>query len=188
MRGGAEGDIRLGLELLLWTVPALAAGARFARGRRGVRGAWLVVAAACAAIVADKAFDVQTVAHRVGQDLVLAIDPEHRMRGPHAWMRQLLLGGLFVLGVALLWLLARSDRALRGGKVVSLLGLVLVMGYLGLRMLPPVRERISEPLAWAIEGACWLLVVVGLAVGGPTVGGAGSRAGGARGHPTGRDT
>lgn len=150
------------VEIALWAVPAAGGLARFLRGERGRRLGWGIVSAACLLILADKVLDVQTLVHHMGQRLVHALDPVQRMRGEHLWMRWLLLGGGFLLGASGLVFVASRDRALRGGKRMSLLGLVLVLGYLGCRMLPQMKERLAGRPELVIEGVCWVLIVGGI--------------------------
>ena len=162
---GPEAGARLWGEALVWSLPAIGALARFVRAPRGGRLGWLVIAAACAVVVLDKAIDVQTVLHHAGQDLVRAVDPEHRMRGPNAWMRWLLLGGGFLLATGLMVWVAVRDRDLTGGKRLSLVGLVMVLGYLGARLLPAVKARVEGGAGLAVEAVCWVVIVAGIARG-----------------------
>jgi hypothetical protein len=154
-------------EVVLWAVPGLGACARFATGTRGRRAAWVVVAGACLVIMADKGLDMQTVLYHRGQEWVQRLDPELRLRGPHAWMRWALLGALVTGGTLGLVLLVRRDQALAGGKLLALAGLVAVMGYLGARLVPGLRHHLDGAVGLSIEFACWLIIAVGIVRGGP---------------------
>ena len=149
-------------EIVLWAVPTFLALARGVSAGKGVRAGWFVVALACAAVVVDKTVDLQIVLHHAGQDLVARIDPRHRMKGPHAWMRIALLGGLFLIGSAGLFFTVRRDHDLHAGKRIALGGLVGVMGYVGARLVPAVGRRLSESTAWVIEISLWLVILWGL--------------------------
>lgn len=149
-------------EAALWALPCAGALLLFLRGARGRRLGWLLIAAGCAAVVLDKAVDLQTVLHQAGQGLVRHLDPEHRMRGPNAWMRWVLLGGGFALGAAVLVAAALRDRGLCAGRRLGLLGLVLVLGFLAVRLLPAVKVRVDGGTALLVEGLCWLLVLAGV--------------------------
>jgi hypothetical protein len=161
----SEHGARLWVEVGFWAVPAAGALARFLRGEHGRRLCWLLVCAGCLVITLDKAFDIQVPVHHLGQRLVHDLDPVHRMRGEHLWMRWLLLGGGFLVGTGGLVFVASRDRALDGGKRMSLLGLVLVLGYLGCRMLPQVAQRIEGRTELVIEGVCWILTAAGIVLG-----------------------
>ncbi len=160
-----EHGSRLAISILLWVLPALGASLRYLRGERGARLGWLVVAAAIWLVVADKAWDLQTLLYRGAQEMVHRVDPQLRMRGPHAWMRWCLLGGGFLLSAALLWWGARADRQLTGGKRLSLLGLVAILAYLGARLLPRVKAHLDGGAEDWIELAIWVVIAVGIALG-----------------------
>lgn len=151
-------------EIVLWSVPLLVACVRFARGESGRRLGWLVIAAGCAAIVADKAVDLQVVLHGAGQDFVQWVDPEHRMRGENAWMRYLFLGGGALLAAGLLFFVVRRDRHLSRGKCLSVLGLVGVTSFLALRLLPQVKDALEASSSW-IEIGLWCVVITGTGMG-----------------------
>lgn len=153
------------VEAACWALPALAASAVFLRSPRGGRASWAVVAGACAAIVADKLVDLQIRLYRLGKELVAGADPELRLRGEHLWLRLLLLGGLFVAGAFALRFGARLDRRPGRGKRVALAGLVLVLAFLGARLVPALKPHFAPPRDVVLEGLTWLVVVAGVLVG-----------------------
>ena len=149
------------LEIAAWSLPALLAGLLFVRSAKGARATWLVVALMTTAFALDKAVDLHAVLRSAGQSVVMWLDPETRFRGKNVIFRILLLGGIFSVGVACLWCFLRADR-LTASKLTSVLGLVIVMAYLGLRLVPGVGQTLEATGAgWAIELGAWALVVVG---------------------------
>ena len=153
------------LEVSAWSVPALAGLVLFARGRRHERSTWAVVGAACLVIAADKGLDLQIRVYRAGQAIVGWLDPATRLRGRNLPWRLALLGGLFAAGTVALVLLLRGDRRIGAAKKLSLAGLLGVMAYLGLRLLPGGHRVFAPPIGWGVEAALWLAVVGGLILG-----------------------
>lgn len=158
----AEPDyFRMAIEIILWTVPtglAVRAGLRSGEGRRAV---WWVIALACSVITLDKAFDFQILVYRAAKEWVGVLAPGLTSDGGHPLARIALLGALFLIGSGALYWLVRSDRSIDGPKLISLLGLMLVMAYLGLRLAPGLKEALTPAGGHAIELACWGLVVTG---------------------------
>lgn len=152
----------LWFEIALWALPTLLACARGMSAGKGLRAGWFVIALACSVVVLDKAVDLQIALHQLGQELVVRIDPRHRLKGPHAWMRVVLLGGLFLVAAAGLLLAVRRDHDLHAGKRIALAGLVGVLGYVGARLVPAIGKRLGEPTTWVIEISLWLVILVGL--------------------------
>lgn len=153
------------LEAAAWTLPALPAAGLAVRSGRGRRATWTLVALTCAVIVLDKLVDVQIVAYRLGKAAVQAIDPESRWRGEHLWIRVVVLAALVAAGAAGLVGWARLDRERSLGKRLAVLGLALVVAFLGLRQLPPLKPWVEPPRDLLFEGTAWLLVVVGVGYG-----------------------
>jgi len=153
------------VEAGLWSVPLVLATLRFARGARGARSGWLLIALACAVIVADKLFDLHAFALGLGHWIVGRVDPEEKMRGEKAMYRNAILAVLFLgASLALFWL-ARRDRELGGGKLLSFLGLVVVLGLVAARAMPLFKELLAGPLAKVIEVLAWLCVAGGVLLG-----------------------
>ncbi|MCP3915675.1 MAG: hypothetical protein GY711_08980 [bacterium] len=149
------------LEIAAWALPAVLGALLFARSQEGARATWLVVALMTAAFALDKAVDLHSVLRSAGQAVVMWIDPETRFRGKNAIFRVLLLGGIFSGGVLALWCFLRADR-LTASKLTSVVGLVVVMAYLGLRLMPRASQTLeSTGAGWAIEAGAWALVVAG---------------------------
>jgi hypothetical protein len=153
------------VEILLWTLPLVLALRLAVRAPRGARNGWLLLAAGCAVIVTDKAFNIQLPLYQACKDVVHALDPELRLRGEHLWIRFVLLGGLFAIGCTGIVFFLRWDRELTRAKGVALLGLAMVMAYLGLRLLPRIHASLTEPQRLAIEGTCLAVVLAGLWMG-----------------------
>ena len=156
-----SGRFTMAFGIAAWAVPAVLALRAGLRSPRGARTVWWIVAAACTIITTDKAFDLQIHAHQLGQALVKAIAPGLTHDGGRPWARVALLGALFLIGCGALYGLVRSDRSIDGSKRLSLLGLVLVMAYLGARLVPRLRDWWTPALGMVVEGTCWLLVVAG---------------------------
>ena len=153
------------VEVAAWSLPLVWAVTLAVKAPAGGRNAWLLLAAGCALIVLDKAFDMQLPLYQVGKDLVHALDPELRLRGDHLWIRYVLLGGLFVSGCTGVVFFLRWDRELSRAKCVALLGLSMVMGYLGLRLVPRITEQLTEPLRLSVEALCYGVMIAGLYMG-----------------------
>jgi hypothetical protein len=149
-------------EIALWSLPVLLAFALVARNPSGTRLAWVILGAACLCIVLDKAFDILTIVHQTGQQIVKAIDPETRMRGEHLIYRYFLLGGLFGGGSVGLVYCLRRDRDRSRGKVIALTGLLLVLAYIAVRLVPSLKEHLAPPTGWVVEGICYALILWGL--------------------------
>ena len=162
MRALAEsGHLVTAFEIVLWAVPAVLAGRAGLRSPRGERTVWWTVALACAVIVMDKAFDLQIRVYHLGQDWVRALGPALTHDGGRPFLRLALLGALFLVGCGALYWLVRADRSIDGAKRLSLLGLVLVMAYLGARLAPGLRDVLTPAAGRVVEIACWVLVVAG---------------------------
>jgi hypothetical protein len=162
MRALAEsGHLVMAFEIVLWAVPAVLAGRASLRSPRGERTVWWTVALACAVIVVDKAFDLQIRVYHLGQDWVRALCPAVTYGGGRPFLRLALLSALFLVGCGALYWLVRGDRSIDGAKRLSLLGLVLVMAYLGARLAPGLRDVLMPAAGRVVEIACWLLVVAG---------------------------
>lgn len=152
-------------QVCLWAVPALLAIRAGLRAPRGERSVWWIIASGSFVITTDKAIDLHGIVFGLGKGLIHTYAPGMRANGGRPLARLSLLGGLFAAGCGALYLLVRSDRAIGGPKRVSLLGLVLVMGYLGARLSPGLRDLITPSVGLVIEAVCWLLVVAGVAMG-----------------------
>ncbi len=150
------------LELLLWGVPVALAALLVRSAPPGRRLTWWIVAAACAVIVVDKLVDLQVLAMTRGKALIRAFAPGMTHGGAHGAARTALLTSLFVLGSAVLWLLARRDCSKGPGKLLALAGLTGVMGLLGARLVPGVGDLLPGSL---VELACGALVWAGLLLG-----------------------
>lgn len=160
-----ESGLLYAVEILLWSVPTLLACALVQRYPAGTRIAWAILGAACLCIVLDKAFDILSVVHKTGQKIVDVVDPDTRMRGEHLIYRYLLLGGLLGGGsVGLVYCLRRDGDRSRG-KVIALTGLVLVLVYIAARLVPGLKDHLAPPTGWAIEGACYAIILWGLVIG-----------------------
>ena len=154
-----------GLEIVFWMIPTLLALHLLRRSPKGTRMGWLIVGAACGAIVLDKAFDILSVVHQTGQSVVRMVDPDTRLRGENAIYRYLLLGALFGIGASgLVWSI-RRDRDRGAGKVVAFVGLIGVLGYLAARLVPRFRDTLAPPSGWIVEGVCYATIVFGLLLG-----------------------
>jgi hypothetical protein len=94
--------------------------------------------------------DLQSLAHNFGQELVQAVDPEWRMRGPHLWMRWTLVWvacPAVLVGFSLL-LLLRRDPHIGIAKARTLVGLA---GVVIVRHLPPLGDPLAAGLDRWIE-------------------------------------
>jgi hypothetical protein len=149
------------LEVVLWAVPgALAWGA--ARRETQARGAWLLVAAACVFICADKALDLHGAVLGLLRDATRAAAPELRAHGSAQGTRTLLLvlGGLGA--GAGLWLLARRLGRGTGAVRLSLAGLSVVVALLAARLTGPGKILEQRPaLGIAVQLLGWSLVCAG---------------------------
>ena len=149
-------------EVLLWGLPGLAALTLGLRHPVDRRAAWLVAALACAVIALDKGVDLVTPVTNLGRDWVAELSAELRSGGSNQLGRAALLAVLFLGGCLALYLLTRLDRAIDGPKRLTLIGLVGVMGYMGGRLLPVLRESFGNPVVtWGVELTCWAAVVGG---------------------------
>jgi hypothetical protein len=109
----------------------------------------------------DKAFGLQNRVYHLGQDWVRALAPALTRHGGRPFLRLALLVALFLVGCGALYWLVRADRSIDGPKRLSLLGLVLVMAYLGARLAPGLQDVLTPAPGRVVEIACWLLVVAG---------------------------
>ena len=109
----------------------------------------------------DKAFDLQIRVYHLGQNWVSALGPALTHDGGRPFLRLALLVALLLVGCGALYWLVQADRAIDGAKRLSLLGLVLVMAYLGARLAPGLRDVLTPAAGGVVEMACWLLVVAG---------------------------
>lgn len=153
------------LEVAAWSLPAALAAVLARRSPPGCRITWALLAAACAAIALDKAIDIHQWVHDAGQFLVRLVDKQYRFRGPTAGYRLLLLGGLFLVACTSLWLVIRRDRALGPAKLLGLSGIVMAMAYLAARLVPAMTGVFAGWRAWAVEGACYAMVLGGAVLG-----------------------
>ncbi len=149
------------LALVMWVLPLGLAIRLACREVKGRRRTWWVMALCCAVIVLDKAVDLQQPVYELCQQLVAAWDPDERLWGAHLIWRYLLLGGLFLAGALGLWWLVRGDQGLHLGKSLALFGMLLIMLYMGLRLVPAVGERITASLDKVVQVGCWFLVLLG---------------------------
>lgn len=149
------------LEVVLWAAPgALAWGA--ARRDAGARRAWLLVAAACAFICADKALDLHGAVLSLLRDAARAAAPELRAHGSAQGMRTLLLVLAGLVAGAGLWLLARRLGRGTGALRLSLAGLTVVVALLAARLTGPGRILEEQPyLGLAVQLLGWGLVCAG---------------------------
>lgn len=153
------------VEGLLWGLAAVGALARAVHADPGRRATWWLVAAGLLLIVSDKAWDLYAVFHDFGTWFATTVDPELHLRGEHAKYRDGALGLLFVLALGVLCLVVRRDRPLGRGKLLSLVGLGLVLLLLTLRMAPPLQPYLIDRVTKGMELLAWLLVVTGLWLG-----------------------
>jgi hypothetical protein len=160
-----ESGLVYATEIALWTTPTLLAFTLACRFPKGTRIAWVILGTACLAIVLDKALDLLSVAHKTGQQLVKAVDPETRMRDGNLVYRFLLLGGLFVASSLGLVFCLRRDRDRSRGKVLAFVGLLLVLAYIAARMIPGLKERLLPPTGWIVEAVSYALILLGLIYG-----------------------
>jgi len=153
---------------LLWLATAILSVYVVRAYPRGLRASWVLVSGFSILVVLDKAFDLQMLALEValavrdelGADAAVQEQFDLREHGKLIKAAVLVAATGLGLGVAL-WL-ARRDRGMDRNRVVALLGVLGVIGYVGLRMVPGVSSRLSDPAGWAIEFACWLCVTIGL--------------------------
>ena len=148
--------------LCMWLGPAVLLVPLWLRSPRDERRTWSLVALILALIWADKTMDLQSLAHNFGQELVQAVDPEWRMRGPHLWMRWTLVGSACLAVLAGFSLLLRRDPHIGIAKVLTLVGLAGVAGFVIVRHLPALRDPIAAGLDRWIEWTCLGLVLAGL--------------------------
>jgi hypothetical protein len=162
---GPEARLMFLVEVALWSLPTLLALALAMRTPVGARGAWWLVSAGCAMIVLDKCVDLQVPFYLAGKEMAHVLDPSLQMRGENLWMRYLLLGVLFLASCTAFFYGLRWDRELSSAKGVALLGLVMVMAYLGIRLLPAMAQYLTEPLRLTLEAICLCVVLAGLWMG-----------------------
>ena len=148
--------------LCLWAVPAFLLLPLWMRSSPGERTTWTVAALLLALIWVDKVLDLQTWVHQFGQEVVRAVDPEWRLRGPHLWMRRVLLGSAFLSAVAGMTLLVRRDQHVGLAKIITLAGFWGIAGFLALRHLPAVQAALAVDQERWIEWSCLALVLTGL--------------------------
>jgi hypothetical protein len=146
---------------LAWTVLAAAAVALVAR-RRGARGLWWLVAAACIVVAGDKWLDLQTAVFAAGKEaargLLAALGLADARKPVKA---ALLLAATLVALAAIVWL-ARRDRAIDRDKQLAVAGLALVVALVGLRFAPGMAWLADPRAGWAVEVVALVLVGVGL--------------------------
>ena len=148
-------------ELVLWAVPMVLAW-RASRRDAGSRGAWRLVAGACAFICADKGLDLHGVVMDWIRDAARTFAPELRSTGSAQGARSLLLGIGGLLAGLVLWLLARRLGLPSWPVRVSLLGLTVVIGLLAARLTGPGRALGDESLpGLGVQLAGWALVSAG---------------------------
>jgi hypothetical protein len=149
-------------EIIVWSIPALLGLWLCLRGRRKERAGWLLVGLSTAGFALDKGVDLHAVLHGLGQTLVHRLDPETHFRDENLILRGFLLGSIFLVGMAGgAWLL-RRDQEHTPGKLIALSGVVLVMAYLGLRLMPGVGDYLERTFAgWLVEATAWTLVIGG---------------------------
>ena len=150
------------LEGVLWGLTTAAALWRTRRAAPGTRAGWLLIAAGLVLIVVDKAFDVHALAHACGTWVAAALDPEHHLRGPHAFYRYLALGTGFVAALAVVVVWLRRDARVGRGKWLCFAGLLLIGALLAARLAPGLEVFLPDWITKAIELAAWLCVGIGL--------------------------
>ena len=150
------------LEVLVWSTPAALGLWLSIRSPAQARAGWCLVTLVCTAFALDKAVDLHFVLMQAGRSFVHWLDPETHLRGAKLGLRALLLGGIFLAGSTLGWALYRLDRDRNRNKLTSLLGLALVMAYLGARLMPTIGDLLeSTGAGWFVEALAWALVVGG---------------------------
>ena len=150
------------INLLLWLIPGLFAlwlARRFPCGKRGV---WWVVAVYCLVISLDKVIDLQTVMYVSVRCLMLWLRSHLPIAGYWSGIRIGLCVLYLLAGLSVTGYLIRSDTAITRTKIVSLLGLVVILCYVALRLIPPVGAVLEPPVGWFVEGAGFTLVDLGL--------------------------
>ncbi|MCC6672797.1 MAG: hypothetical protein IT458_17160 [Planctomycetes bacterium] len=152
---------KLTLNGVLWT--ALTVGALAARRRqpRDARGAWTLVAVCCALVLADKLFDLQTVAYSAGKAALRLLDPAYADEAHRVRLRLVLLPLLTLASLMLAWWLVRRDQHLDRAKALALAALAGVVAYVGLRLVPGLRGFLAPPRGWWVEWGCCILLATG---------------------------
>lgn len=158
---------------LLWLATAILSVHVVRAYPRGLRTSWVVVSGFSILVVLDKAFDLQMLALEVALMVrdALSADPAVQeqlsfdLREHAKAVKAVVLVAATALGLGTALWLARRDRGMDRNRVIALLGVLGVIGYVGLRMVPGVASRLGEVAGWAIEFACWLCVTTGLARG-----------------------
>jgi len=156
---------------LLWLATAILSVHVVRAHPRGQRASWVVVSGFSILVVLDKAFDLQMLALEValavrdqlGADA--AVQEQFDLREHAKLVKAAVLVAATALGLGVALWLARRDRGMDRNRVIALFGVLGVIGYVGLRMVPGVASRLSDVAGWGIEFACWLCVTLGLARG-----------------------
>lgn len=152
-------------EIGAWALPALGALLLLRRSPRGARAAWGVVFVACSLIVIDKGVDLLSLVYDEGRRLVGKFDPGNKLRGETLWLRYVVLGGLFAVSCLGLALLVRTDRRIDAAKLLSLSGIVGILGWLAIRLVPSVKDDITVGVSVAVQGGCLAAILLGEAWG-----------------------
>ena len=119
----------------------------------------------CLVISFEKAVDLQTVFYESGRWALHRLDSLLALEGGRNPIRTGLCGLCFLLGLVVTIFLVWKDKHLSLAKVIALGGLVLIMAYVPLRLLPPLRHLQDPPVSWIIEGSCAGLVWLGFWLG-----------------------
>ncbi len=151
--------------LCSWAAPAFLLAPLLIRSPKGERATWALVGFVLALIWVDKTLDLQAWVHQTGQELVRAFDPEWRLRGPHLWVRWVLVGSAFLAVVVVFARLVRRDQHIGLAKVLTLTGLLGIAGFVSVRHLPALQDIFAAGLERWIEWGCLALVWIGLTCG-----------------------
>ncbi|HIF39995.1 MAG TPA: hypothetical protein EYQ74_02705 [Planctomycetes bacterium] len=148
--------------LCIWAVPAFLLVPLWVGSPRGERTTWTVAALLLGLIWLDKILDLQSMVHHAGQELIGALDSQWRMRGPHLWMRWVLLGSTFLAAVAGITVLVRCEQHVSPAKILTLTGFLGIAGFVTMRHLPAIHTALASGLDRWLEWGCLGLVLSGL--------------------------
>lgn len=149
------------LSVLAWSTLMLLALVLARRLDAGRRSAWALVAACCGVVALDKAIDVQSAVYVLGQRMFGAMDPYLGLREHRALVRFVLVVPLLAVAVVGTLGLARTKRSWGSAERLGLLGLTLILVYVGLRLLPGMGQLVDSSADKVFELTALVVIASG---------------------------